>query len=158
MEPRRTGPIVMCTVSLSGEIMKVRVSKNNNDVYLAELSGNMDMRSSNHLKDLVMKTIKKRVECFIISLAGIKDIDSAGIGALINISSTLKKLGCPLVILAPGGPALQALEVTRLKGYFPIAGSFKEALALAGIPYLENKNRRNSKAKPAPKGRPRPYR
>ena len=96
-----------------------------------EFSGAMDLFSSNQLKDAVMKAIQGKVERFIMNLHGVTSVNSAGIGALIAVSSTLKKLKCPLVVIAPEGPVMQALEVTRLKGYFIIAGSLEEALFLA---------------------------
>ena len=67
----------------------------------------------------------------IINLNKITRISSSGIGALIYVCSTFKKLNCPCVIIASEGPVMQALEVTRLKSYFTIAPSLKEALSLA---------------------------
>ena len=111
--------------------MKFQVHKNRNNIYLVELSGTMDLYSSNQLKELVIKMIKHKVEGFIINLNGVKIVNSSGIGALIYVSSTLKKLNCPLIIVAPEGPVLDALEVTRLKSYFSIVPSLKEAMSLA---------------------------
>jgi len=111
--------------------MEIKVSKNNDNIYLMELSGAMDLYSSHQLKDFVMKALKNKVERFVLNLDGITNINSAGIGALINVFSTLKKLNCPLVIIAPEGPVMQALEATRLKGYFTIARSLKEAISMA---------------------------
>ena len=110
--------------------MAIKVLKNNEDIYLVELSGALDLYSSNQLKDLVMKMIKKKAEHFIISLNEVDSVNSAGIGALIFISSTLKKLQNSLVIIVPEGPVMNALEVTRLKSYFSIASSMKEAISL----------------------------
>ena len=110
--------------------MDIKVSKNDDDIYLVKLSGEMDLYSSEQLKDLIMKIIANSIERFIIDLNKIDGINSAGIGALISIFSTLKKLNCPLVIIASEGEALRALEVTRLKGYFSIARNLEEALEL----------------------------
>jgi len=112
--------------------MELKISKNRDDIYLIKLSGAMDLYSSNHLKESVMKIIKDKVESVIICLHGVDTIDSAGIGALIAVSSTLKKLKCPLVTVVPEGPVTEALQITRLKGYFIIARSLNEALSLAG--------------------------
>ena len=109
--------------------MKIQVHKNSNNIYLVELSGAMDLYSSNQLKELLMKMIKNRVERFIINLNEVSSVTSSGIGALIYVSSTLKKLNCPLIIVAPGGPVMNALEVTRLASYFTIVPSLKEALS-----------------------------
>ena len=110
--------------------MELKISRNNNGVYLIELFGAMDLYNSNQLKDSVMNIIKDNAEGFIINLKDVGGINSVGLGALVAVSSTLKKLDCPLVILVPEGPVTQALEVTRLKGYFTIAASLKEALSL----------------------------
>ena len=110
--------------------MEIKVSKNDDNTFLMELSGAMDLCSSNHLKELVMKSIKNKAEGFIINLTEVHSINSTGIGALINVFSTLKKLSCPLVIIAPEGPVMKALEATRLKSYFTIVASLKDALSL----------------------------
>ena len=110
--------------------MEIKIHKNDDNIHLVELSGSLDLYSSNQLKDLVMTMIKNKVERFIISLKGIDSINSAGIGAMIFVSSTLKKMNCPLVIIVQEGPVMQALEVTRLKSYFTIAPSLKEAVPL----------------------------
>jgi len=130
---RLTGRIVMCTANWSVKVrnMEIKVSKNKDHVCLIELSGAMDLYNSNQLKDSVMKMIQDKVESFIINLHDIDSINSAGIGALISVASTLKKLNCPLVVIVPEGPVTQALEITRLRGYFTIARSLKEALSLA---------------------------
>ena len=119
--------------------MKFQLHKNKNNVYLVELSGAMDLCSSNQLKELVIKIIKNRVERFIINFNEVSVVNSSGIGALIYVSSTLKKLNCPLIILAPEGPVMQALEVTRLKSYFTIVPSLKEALNLVTAGPKKNK-------------------
>ena len=110
--------------------MEIKVLKNDDGIFLVELTGSLDLSSSNELKDLIMKMIENKSEQFIISLKKTDSIDSAGIGALIYVSSTLKKLNCPLVIIAPEGPILDALEVSGLKGYFAIASTLKEAVSL----------------------------
>ena len=111
--------------------MEIKLSKNSEGIHILELSGNLDLLSSDQLKDYVMKMLKTRIECFIISVKNIESINSAGIGALIFISSTLRKLNCTLVMHVPEGPVLEALEVSKLKNYFQIVQSLKEAVELA---------------------------
>ena len=115
--------------------METKIRKNDEGVYLVELYGALDLYSSTQLKNLILKMIEKKAESFIISLKEVRRVNSAGIGALIFISSTLKKLSFPLVMIIPEGPVMNALEVSRLKGYFTIASSLKEAIPLstAGI-------------------------
>lgn len=114
--------------------MEVKVQKNANDVYIVELSGSLDLLSSNQLKEVFIKLIESKIEHLIIDLKDLYTINSSGVGALIYISSTLRKLKCPLIIIAPEGPALQVLEITRLKNYFTIVSTIKEALSLTAVP------------------------
>ena len=108
--------------------MEIKTNKNKNDIFLVELSGSLDLYSSNQLKDLVIKMIKNKMEGFILDFNKVASINSSGIGALIFVSSTLKKLKCPLVIIVPEGPVMNALEVTRLRNYFTIVPSLEEAV------------------------------
>ena len=112
--------------------MEIKLSKNDKDIYLMELSGSLDLFSSNQLKDLIMQMVGKKVEHFIINLKNVDKINSSGIGALVYVSSTMKKISCPLIIIAPKGPVLHALEVTRLKGYFTIVSNLNEAISQVG--------------------------
>ena len=110
--------------------MDIKLGKNSEGMYLLELAGNLDLISSDQLKDYVMKMIKTRIESFIISLKNIESINSAGIGALIFISSTLRKLNSTVIMLIPEGPVLEALEVSRLRNYFTIVHTLKDALEI----------------------------
>jgi len=114
--------------ALEHGIMDIKLSKNSEGIYLLELAGNMDLLGSIQLKDYVMQMIKTRIERFIISVKDIESINSAGIGALIFVSSTLRKLNCTLIMHVPEGPVLEALEVSRLKNYFHIVSTLKDAL------------------------------
>ena len=111
--------------------MEIKVQKDSNDIYLVELSGSLDLYSSNQLKELIMKLIESRIECIIINLTDTDAINSSGIGALIYVSSTLRKLNCPLILVMPEGPIVQILEATRLRIYFTVVPTVKEALVLA---------------------------
>ena len=112
--------------------MKIKLSRSSESLYLIELEGNLDLKSSDMLKDYVIKMIKTKMENFIICLKDVVSINSAGIGALIYVFSTLRKLNCNLILLAPDGPVLEALEVSRLKSYFTIVHTLKDALQITG--------------------------
>ena len=119
----------MCTANWNGENMKVKIRRNSDNVFFMELSGSLDLYNSNQLKELVVKTIENSITCLILSLKDVAFINSTGVGALIYASSTLRKLNCPLIIVAPEGPVLSVLELTNIKTYFTVVPSLKEALA-----------------------------
>ena len=111
--------------------MEIKVSRNGSGVYLVELSGALDIYGSGQLKKLITRITERQAGHIIVSLEDVDSVDSSGIGALLYVSSTLRKLNCPLVIVAPEGPALKALELSRLQMYFSIASTLEEAVSQA---------------------------
>lgn len=107
--------------------MDIRI-RTNQHVYIIDVGGEMNLNNSNQLKELVMKMIEKKVERFIINVNNIKSIDSSGIGALIFISSTLKKMDLKLAIVNVHGPVKQVMDKIRLSGYFPLYEDIGQAI------------------------------
>ena len=108
--------------------MTIRLLKNDEEIYILELSGNLDLYSSNQLKEHVMKLIEKRIKGAIIDLRWVDLINSAGIGSLIFISSTFKNLNYALAITNINARIRKTMDITRLTGYLPIAASLREAV------------------------------
>ena len=109
--------------------MELKIRKNG-DVYIIDVNGEMDLYNSYKLKELVMKMLEKNVKSFIINLEQVDYIDSSGIGALIYICSTIKKMNLKLYISNIHGSVKKVIEFTKLMGYFPIANSVEEALLM----------------------------
>jgi len=107
--------------------MELKIRKHS-DTYIVDVNGEMDLYNSYKLKELIMKMLEKKVERFIINLENVDYIDSSGIGALIYICSTIKKMNLKLIIANIHGSVKKVIELTKLMGYFPIANSIDEAL------------------------------
>ncbi len=107
--------------------MELKIRKNG-EIYIIDVSGEMDLYNSYKLKELVMKMLEKKVERYIINLQGVDYIDSSGIGALIYICSTIKKMNLKLTITNIHGSVKKVIELTKLMGYFPISASIEEAV------------------------------
>ncbi|HOZ71401.1 MAG TPA: anti-sigma factor antagonist [Spirochaetia bacterium] len=107
--------------------MELKIRKNGNN-YIIDVNGEMDLYNSYKLKELVMKMLEKKVERFIINLENVDYIDSSGIGALIYICSTIKKMSLKLIITNIHGSVKKVIELTKLMGYFPITNSIEEAI------------------------------
>jgi anti-sigma B factor antagonist len=107
--------------------MEIKI-RTNQLIYIIDVVGEMDLYDSNQLKDLVMKMIEKKVERFIINVEHIRSIDSSGIGALIFISSTMKKMNLRFAIANVRDPVKQVIEKIRLSGYFPLYHDISEAI------------------------------
>ena len=109
--------------------MELKIRKNG-EIYIIDVNGEMDLYNSYKLKELVMKMIEKNVKLFVINLEQVDYIDSSGIGALIYICSTIKKMNLKLAISNIHGSVKKVTELTKLMGYFPIANSVDEALLM----------------------------
>lgn len=109
--------------------MELKIRKNG-EVYIIDVNGEMDLYNSYKLKELVMKMLEKNVKSFVINLEQVDYIDSSGIGALIYICSTIKKMNLKLYISNVHGSVKKVIELTKLMGYFPIANNVEEALLM----------------------------
>ncbi|AAC65524.1 anti-sigma F factor antagonist [Treponema pallidum subsp. pallidum SS14] len=108
--------------------LKVRQS---GGICVVDISGDMDLYHSYKLKDLVLKLFDRGPRCIVIDLEAVEYIDSSGIGVLIYLCSTVKKLKIHFFISGVHGSVKKVIELTRLLNYFPIAESVDEALARA---------------------------
>ena len=109
--------------------MELKIRKNGN-VYIIDVNGEMDLYNSYKLKELVMKMLEKNVKKFIINLDQVDYIDSSGIGALIYICSTIKKMNLKMAMTNIHGSVKKVIELTKLMGYFPVANSLEEAILM----------------------------
>jgi anti-sigma B factor antagonist len=107
--------------------MELKIRKNE-EIYIIDVLGEMDLYNSYKLKELLMKMIEKKIERFIINLESVEYIDSSGIGALIYITSTIKKINLRLAITNVHGSVKKVIELTKLSGFFPILPSLEEAV------------------------------
>ncbi|MDR2313532.1 MAG: STAS domain-containing protein [Spirochaetaceae bacterium] len=107
--------------------MELKIRKNA-EIYIIDVLGEMDLYNSYKLKELIMKMIEKKIERFIINLEDVEYIDSSGIGALIYITSTIKKVNLKLAITNVHGSVKKVIELTKLSGFFPILQNMEEAI------------------------------
>jgi anti-sigma B factor antagonist len=111
--------------------MELKIRKNEN-IFIIDVLGEMDLYNSYKLKELLMKMVEKKIEYFIINLEDVEYIDSSGIGALIYITSTIKKMNLKLAITNVHGSVKKVIELTKLSGFFPIFPGMEEAVKSMG--------------------------
>jgi anti-sigma B factor antagonist len=108
-------------------VMDIRI-RTNQRIYIIDIQGEMALADSILLKELVMKMIEKKVEKFIINMEHVNTFDSTGIGALIYVSSTLKKMNLDLALANVRGPVKDVIDLTKLSNYFIICEDLKTAI------------------------------
>ena len=107
--------------------MELKVRKNE-EIYIIDILGEMDLYNSYKLKELLLKMVEKKIEKFIINMEEVEYIDSSGIGALIYITSTVKKMDLRLAIVNVQGSVKKVIELTKLTNFFPIFPNLEEAI------------------------------
>jgi len=110
--------------------LKIRKS---NEIYIIDVNGDMDLYNSYKLKELVTKMVNKKVQKFVVNLQNVEYIDSSGIGSLIYIYSTTKKLDIKFLIANVHGSVKKVIELTKLMNYFPIVSKVGDAVKMLEV-------------------------
>ena len=89
------------------------------------ISGGESELLSGHLKELVSKGVRK----LLLNMVDLSQVDSSGVGIIIESYVSLKRLGGDLKLLCPRGRVLQVLNVFHLPGIIPSFDDEAQALA-----------------------------
>jgi anti-anti-sigma factor len=89
------------------------------------ISGGESELLSGHLKELVAKGVRK----LLLNMGDLSQVDSSGVGIIIETYVSLKRHGGDLKLLCPGGRVLQVLNVFHLLDIIPSFDDEAQALA-----------------------------
>ena len=103
-------------------------SRAKGEVYILDISGEIDLYNAPEIKDIVNKLIEQKKYNVIINLKEVTYIDSSGIGALISSLSNLKKYQGGLKIINVFASVKKVFELTKLTSFFEIYDSEEEAI------------------------------
>ena len=103
-------------------------SRAKGEVYILDISGEIDLYNAPEIKDIVNKLIEQKKYNVIINLKEVTYIDSSGIGALISSLSNLKKYQGGLKIINVFASVKKVFELTKLTSFFEIYDSEEEAV------------------------------
>jgi anti-sigma B factor antagonist len=103
-----------------------------NDIYLLELKGRLVLgEESNGFRTTVEKLLSSGVTKIVVNLEGVKYIDSAGLGSLIEAHQHTKAKGGRLKLSNLGPNFKHALELAKLLTVFDTSPT--EAAAVAAF-------------------------
>jgi anti-anti-sigma factor len=92
--------------------LKIRTSREGNTATVVA-SGEIDLSTVDDLRSAVTGAAED-VEKLLLDLTDVEFIDSAGLGGLLELRSTLRSREIVLEISAGEGPVRQAMEITGL--------------------------------------------
>jgi len=94
------------------EALSIRTSREGTTATVAA-AGEIDLSTVDDLR-LAVTAAAEGVETLLLDLTAVEFIDSAGLGGLLELRSTLRSRAVTLRISADDGPVLQAMEITGL--------------------------------------------
>ena len=92
------------------------------------MSGGESELLSGHLKELVAKGVRN----LLLNVGDLSQVDSSGVGIIIETYVSLKRHGGELKMLCPSGRVLQVLNVFHLLDIIPRFDDEAQALASFG--------------------------
>jgi anti-anti-sigma factor len=114
------------------DVMSLHISiREFGDVTILDLRGKSTIDGSEsellsgHLKELVAKGVRK----LLLNMGDLSQVDSSGVGIIIQTYVSLKRHGGDLKLLCPGGRVLQVLNVFHLLDIIPSFDDEAQALA-----------------------------
>lgn len=107
--------------------MTIKLKKNNN-IYVIELDGELDLYNAYKVKTLYTKMAEKGINSIILDLANLDYLDSSGLGSMIYIFSDLKKHDGKMSLCHLNGAPKNLIQMTRLDKLFLIADTIEESV------------------------------
>ena len=109
-----------------GVVQRVR---NENDVTILELLGDVDMQSSPGLRAELLKMVEGRAKAIVVNLAEVEFMDSSGLAMLVEALQATRQRGGKLKLVNLCPRVRSIFEIARLDAIFEIFDTEAEALA-----------------------------
>ena len=107
--------------------MTIKLKKNNN-IYVIELDGELDLYNAYKVKTLYAKMAEKGINSIILDLENLDYLDSSGLGSMIYIFSDLKNHDGKMSLCHLNGAPKNLIQMTRLDKLFLIADTIEESV------------------------------
>ena len=108
--------------------MTVQTVRNDDDVLILALNGEIDMRVSPGLLEQTEPLVRDGPDRVLIDLAGVDFMDSSGVGTLVHLFRMLKTRKGRFILVAPTQRVRSLFQITRLDKLFTICDTIDEAL------------------------------
>lgn len=107
--------------------MTIKLKKNDN-IYVIELDGELDLYNAYKVKTLYAKMAEKGINSIILDLENLDYLDSSGLGSMIYIFSDLKKHDGKMSLCHLNSAPKNLIQMTRLDKLFLIADTIEESV------------------------------
>ncbi len=103
-------------------------TENINDIALVVMAGELNMESSNSLREAFKKILKEKKKKVLVDFDKVSFIDSSGIATLIEMFQNMAKVNGRMCLCHVNKKILGVFEITKVHKLFSIFESHEEAL------------------------------
>ena len=107
-------------------------SKNQGDIQMLELSGELDYHSSPELREKLTELTGKQTAKILVDLSGVDYMDSSGIATFVEAFQKTKRYQGRLILAALTDTVRGVFEIAKLDSIFEIAPTVAEGVASLG--------------------------
>ena len=112
--------------------MKIN-SKNQGDIQIVELEGELDYHSSPELRGKLGELTAKQASKILVNLAGVDYMDSSGIATFVEAFQKAKRYQGRLILAALTATVRGVFEIAKLDSIFEITATVPEAAERLGV-------------------------
>jgi anti-sigma B factor antagonist len=122
----------MSTAEAGALVLEYRLES---DVIVATVAGEVDVSTSGALREGLLHLISDQdTRALVVNLAGIRFIDSTGIGVLVGVWHRVRATQARLALAAPSRQALSVLDTTGLTQVLPVYDTEAAAISACREP------------------------
>ena len=103
--------------------------RSQSEVTILDIEGSLLLTRDNKVREHVAECLAGGRKLLLLNLAGVREIDSSGVGQLVQVLASTKKAGGQLKLLQPSEFVRKILSITGLMAVFECYD--EEAAALA---------------------------
>ena len=118
--------------------MDIRVTENVDFVTL-NLRGRLDLASSSHMKDQVLRLVSEGKSKIILNMAQVDFINSSGLGTLVSVLKEIRLAKGKMVLSNLASYVQEIFEITQLSNIFEIYNSEADAQEVFLAPAARNR-------------------
>jgi anti-sigma B factor antagonist len=107
---------------------RVSVSRFGNDSFVVAAGGELDLYTSERLRDKLAEALESGGRRILVDLTGVSFMDSTALGVLVGAATALRSSGGQMVLVADDPRVTRVIEITGLDQVFCIEASLPEAV------------------------------
>ncbi|MCW2900527.1 MAG: anti-sigma-factor antagonist [Streptosporangiaceae bacterium] len=108
--------------------LAVTVSGRNRRVVVAEVAGEIDLRTADTLRTRLFGLAEAGFGCIVVDFAEVRFCDATGLGTLVAVRNKLRERGGDLRLARVRAPQRRIFVITRLDRLFRLYDSVEDAI------------------------------